>query len=87
MRKTGNIYLAVITAMLAIWLLPRLWYIITAEPYSTPFTLYSCVAEDFVSLEDRSGEISYSRTPMVGNTLTAYCRFLLPRAEQSQQNP
>lgn len=55
MRKTGNIYLAVITAMLAIWLLPRLWYIITAEPYSTPFTLYSCVAEDFVSLEDRSG--------------------------------
>lgn len=55
MRKTGNIYLAVITALLAIWLLPRLWYIITAKPYSTPFTLYSCIAGDFVSLEDRSG--------------------------------
>lgn len=55
MSKTGNIYLAVITALLAIWLLPRLWYIITAKPYSTPFTLYSCIAGDFVSLEDRSG--------------------------------
>lgn len=56
MRKTGNIYLAIITALLAIWLLPRLWYIITAKSYSTPFTLYSCIAEDFVSLEDRSGK-------------------------------
>lgn len=56
MRKTGNIYLAIITALLAIWLLPRLWYIITAKQYSTPFTLYSCIAEDFVSLEDRSGK-------------------------------
>ncbi len=56
MRKTGNIYLAAITALLALWLLPRLWYIITAQSYSTPFTLYSCIAEDFVSLEDRSGK-------------------------------
>ena len=56
MRKTGNIYLAIIVALLALWLVPRLWYIITAQSYSTPFTLYSCTVGDFVSLTDRSGK-------------------------------
>lgn len=56
MRKIGNIYVSIIVTLLAIWLLPRLYYIITAESYSTPFTLYSCIAHDFVSLEDHSGK-------------------------------
>ena len=56
MRKLGNIYLSVIGVLLAIWLIPRLYYIITAESYSTPFTLYSCTIGDFVSLTDRSGK-------------------------------
>lgn len=56
MKKTGNIYLSVIVALLAIWLVPRLYYIITAESYSTPFTLYSCTVDDFVSLTDKSGK-------------------------------
>lgn len=56
MKKLENIYLSVIAALLAIWLIPRLYYIITAESYSTPFTLYSCTIGDFVSLTDRSGK-------------------------------
>ena len=56
MRKLGNIYLSVIAALLAMWIFPRLYYIITAESYSTPFTLYSCTIGDFVSLTDKSGK-------------------------------
>jgi len=56
MRKLGNLYLSIIGVLLAIWLLPRLYYIITAESYSTPFTLYSCTIGDFVSLKDRAGK-------------------------------
>lgn len=56
MRKAGTIYISLVIALLAIWLLPRLYRIITAERYSTPFTLYSCVIHDFISLEDRSNK-------------------------------
>lgn len=56
MRKLGNIYLSVIAALLAMWIFPRIYYIITAESYSTPFTLYSCTIGDFVSLTDKSGK-------------------------------
>lgn len=56
MRKIGNIYLVLIAFLLSVWFLPRLYYIITAKPYSTPFTLYSCIVKDFVSLEDRQGK-------------------------------
>ena len=56
MKKVGKIYLIVITVLLSMWLLPRLYYIITVKSVSTPFTLYSCTVEDFVSLQDRSGK-------------------------------
>ncbi len=55
MKKTGYFYLSLIALLLTLWLAPRLWYIITAESRSTPFTLYSCIVGDFVSLSDRSG--------------------------------
>ena len=56
MKKLGSIYLSVIIALLAMWIVPRLYYIITAKSYSTPFTLYSCTIKDFVSLTDKSGK-------------------------------
>ena len=63
MRKIGTIYLSVIIALLAVWLLPRLYRIITAEGYSTPFTLYSCVINDFTALEDsRKGDLLFKDT-------------------------
>lgn len=55
-KKTGKAYLLIVSALLLMWLLPRLYYIITVKSYSTPFTLYSCVVKDFVSLEDKSGK-------------------------------
>lgn len=63
MRKIGTIYLSVIIALLAVWLLPRLYRIITAEGYSTPFTLYSCVINDFTELENsRRSELLFKDT-------------------------
>ena len=56
MKKSGSIYLFIIIALLTTWIVPRLYYIITAKSYSTPFTLYSCITEDFVSLTDNSGK-------------------------------
>lgn len=56
MKKSGSIYLFIIIALLTMWIVPRLYYIITAKSYSTPFTLYSCITEDFVSLTDNSGK-------------------------------
>ena len=56
MKRTGKIYLAAIAFLLLCWILPRLYFIITVKPSSTPFTMYSCIVKDFVSLENRSGK-------------------------------
>ena len=56
MKRTGKIYLAAIAFLLLCWIVPRLYFIITVKPSSTPFTMYSCIVKDFVSLEDRSGK-------------------------------
>ena len=47
MKKSGSIYLFIIIALLTMWIVPRLYYIITAKSYSTPFTLYSCIYNVF----------------------------------------
>lgn len=52
MKRTGTIYLGLIAFLLVAWLLPRLWHVITVEGYRNPFTLYSCVIDDFASVKD-----------------------------------
>ena len=55
MKRYGQIFLGLSLAALLLWLLPWLYNLITLKPYSTPFTLYSCVVHDFTSLERSEG--------------------------------
>lgn len=63
MKTIGNIFLYIVAALLLAWLFPWLYGLCTAKPYSTPFTLYSCVLDDFASLEvTDKGELDYFDT-------------------------
>ena len=55
MKRYGEIFLGFSLAALLLWLVPWLYNFITLKPYSTPFTLYSCVVHDFTSLERSEG--------------------------------
>lgn len=60
MKLFGKIYFYAAAVVLLAWLLPWLYALCTAEPKSTPFTLYSCVVDDFASLTvDDDGRIIY----------------------------
>lgn len=60
MKKIGKIYLYTTTVILLAWLIPWSYAICTAEAKSTPFTLYSCIINDFASLKvNDEGEIIY----------------------------
>lgn len=41
------------------WILPWLYHFVTAKPVNYPFTMYSCIAHDFVSADRSSGENVY----------------------------
>ena len=51
MKTAAKIFLYISLALVAIWILPWAWRIVTLKSYSTPFTLYSCVIHDFTSLD------------------------------------
>lgn len=51
MKTAAKIFLYISLALLAVWVLPWAWRIVTLKSYSTPFTLYSCVIHDFTRLE------------------------------------
>lgn len=60
MKLSGKIYLYIAAVLLLAWLLPWLYAICTAESKSTPFTLYSCIVDDFASLKvNDEGNIVY----------------------------
>lgn len=56
MKNYGKIFVIVSLAILACWVLPWLYNLITLESYSTPFTLYSCTLHDFASLDRSEGK-------------------------------
>lgn len=55
MKTLGKILIYFSLAVLLFWQGPRIYNLITAEPYSTPFTLYSCTIHDFVSVAPKEG--------------------------------
>lgn len=56
MKNYGKIFVIVSLAILASWVVPWLYNLITLESYSTPFTLYSCTLHDFASLDRSEGK-------------------------------
>ena len=55
MKTLGKLLIYFSLAVLLFWQGPRIYNLITAEPYSTPFTLYSCTIHDFVSVAPKEG--------------------------------
>lgn len=51
MVRYSKIFFAFIITLLLLWLLPWFYHFITAKPGGTPFTLYSCVVNDFAYLD------------------------------------
>ena len=56
MKTAGKIFIWVSAALLAVWLIPWLCGIIVAKPVSSPFTLYSFIAEDFLTMDREEGK-------------------------------
>ena len=56
MKTAGKIFIIASAVLLAAWVLPWLYTLISLKPYSTPFTLYSCTVHDFTSLDRSDGK-------------------------------
>jgi hypothetical protein len=54
MKTAGKGFIIFSTAALALWIVPWICAIITAKPFSAPFTMYSPILHDFTYI-DRSG--------------------------------
>ena len=50
MKKLGKIYLYATCIILLAWLLPWLYNLCAPKSYGSPFTLYSCILDDFTSM-------------------------------------
>lgn len=56
MKLTGKIFLWASVLLLALWVLPWLYQLISLKGYSSPFTLYSCTVHDFTALNRDGGK-------------------------------
>ena len=56
MKTAGKIFIIASAVLLAAWVLPWIYTLISLKPYSTPFTLYSCTVHDFTSLDRSDGK-------------------------------
>lgn len=56
MKRIGQIFITVSLVALVLWVIPWLYNLMTLKPYSTPFTLYSCIIHDFTSLDRSDGK-------------------------------
>lgn len=56
MKTAGKIFIIVSTAALALWIVPWIAAIITAKPFSAPFTMYSPVLHDFIYIDRSAGK-------------------------------
>ena len=50
MKTSGKIYILLTCAIMMAWLLPWLYNLCTPKTFSTPFTLYSCILDDFTTM-------------------------------------
>ena len=57
MRRLSKILLYFTAAFLLAWLLPWFYNFLTTRPNNTPFTLYSCITQNFASIEVHQGNI------------------------------
>lgn len=57
MIRLSKIILFFTAVVLLAWLLPWTYRFLTVRPDRTPFTLYSCVTENFASIDFNDGEI------------------------------
>ena len=77
MARYSKIFFVFIILVLSLWLIPWFYHFMTAQPIRNPFTLYSCIIDDFACLDysenkgvqykDRNGHL----IPIVSST--AYC--------------
>ena len=56
MKKAGTVFIYLSLAVLILWLVPWLYNLATLETYSSPFTLYSPVINDFTYLDRGEGK-------------------------------
>ena len=61
MIRLSKILLYFTAAFLLAWLLPWFYNFLTTRPNNTPFTLYSCITQNFASIEVHQGQYHTTR--------------------------
>ena len=51
MARYSKIFFVFIILVLSLWLIPWFYHFMTAQPIRNPFTLYSCIIDDFACLD------------------------------------
>lgn len=77
MKKAGRFFLTLSFALLAAWIIPWALRLVSLKPHSMPFTLWSAVVDDFVSLDNKGNDWRFTDTKgneWVGDTSD----FVLP---------
>ncbi len=59
MIKYSRAFLFITVILLLMWGLPWAWHFLFAKPGSYPFTIYSCVAHQFVAMDRSGGSVAY----------------------------
>ena len=59
MIKYSRAFLFITVVLLLMWGLPWAWNFLFGKPGSYPFTIYSCVAHQFVAMDRSSGSVVY----------------------------
>lgn len=59
MIKYSKAFLFITVILLLMWGLPWAWHFLFAKPGSYPFTIYSCVAHQFVAMDRSGGSVAY----------------------------
>lgn len=59
MIKYSRAFLFITVVLLLMWGLPWAWHFLFSKPGNYPFTMYSCVAHQFVSMDRSDGSVVY----------------------------
>ena len=78
MIRLSKILLYFTAAFLLAWLLPWFYNFLTTRPNNTPFTLYSCITQNFASIEVHQGNVI--RRDESGKTYTDTCAVTVTQA-------
>ena len=96
MARYSKIFFVFIILVLSLWLIPWFYHFMTAQPIRNPFTLYSCIIDDFACLDysenkgvqykDRNGHLYSDRQFDSILLLLPSARFRRPPAGQPERN-